>query len=89
MNWVRDKIRNWLFRDPTPQMNVKCSANEPLDRPRAIRFSITKANGGYVVDTSSYDRRSDTLNQETYVIADSDDLGEHIKTIVVREALKG
>jgi hypothetical protein len=53
-----------------------------------MRLQIYKASGGFVVETRSYDRRSDRNNNSMHVITDDQDLGEALSKIVLLEALK-
>jgi hypothetical protein len=49
---------------------------------------VYKANGGTIVETSSYNIRKDQTNSGLYVILDTQDLGTEIGKIITIEGLK-
>ena len=65
-----------------------------FDVPNSVRFTIYKANGGYVVEyisttrssTNSYDDESKT---SLHIIAEDADVGQEIAKIVTFELLRG
>jgi hypothetical protein len=61
------------------------SINQP---ERAIQFTIYHANGGRVVETRRYDRKTDRDNNGLYVITSDMDFGKEIDKIITMESLK-
>jgi hypothetical protein len=60
-----------------------------IDQPeRAIQFSIYHANGGRVVETRRYDRKTDRNNNSLYVITSDQEFGKEIDKIITMESLK-
>lgn len=60
-----------------------------LDNTEAgINFSLHRANGGYIVQTSFYDDKSDCHTHGLYIINDGEDLGINIAHIVTTENLR-
>lgn len=59
-----------------------------IDSDKAIRFTVSKAQGGVVIETSFYDRVKDRSNQGLYVIRDDQDIGKEIGKIITMETLK-
>lgn len=59
-----------------------------LDSDKGIRFQIYKASGGFVVETSMYDRQRDRHHQSLHIITDDQDLGSAIGKIITMETLK-
>lgn len=59
-----------------------------LDSDKGIRFQVYKANGGMVVETSSYDRHKDRHHNSLHIITDEQDLGKEIAKIITMESLK-
>ena len=53
-----------------------------------IRFNLYKATGGFVVETQSYDNRTDRHQTHLYVINKEQDLGNELGKIITLEALK-
>lgn len=59
-----------------------------IDAEKVIRFTVSKAQGGMVVETSFYDRHTDRSNQGLYIITDNQDLGKELSKIITIESLK-
>lgn len=54
----------------------------------SINFSLLRANGGYIVQTSFYDEKNDSHTHGLYIINDGEDLGTNIAHIVTTENLR-
>jgi hypothetical protein len=86
MKWIKKKLRNWVNdNDDLIQLD-----DYHLDRIDAhgFRLKVYKANGGTIVETSSYSIRKDHTNSGLYVIRDTQDLGTEIGKIITIEGLK-
>jgi hypothetical protein len=86
MRWIKKKLRNWVNdNDDLIQLD-----DYHLDRIDAhgFRLKVYKANGGTIVETSSYSIRKDHTNSGLYVILDTQDLGTEIGKIITIEGLK-
>jgi hypothetical protein len=60
-----------------------------IDQPeRAIQFTVYTANGGRVVETRRYDRKTDRSSNGLYVITGDQDFGKEIDKIITMEALR-
>jgi hypothetical protein len=60
-----------------------------IDQPeRAIQFTVYSANGGRVVETRRYDRKTDRSSNGLYVINNDADFGKEIDKIITMEALR-
>ena len=98
MNWLKHKLRNWINSEPDEAQYVSmkmATANSigigrgpSLDSDKGIRFQVYKANGGMVVETSTYDRHKDRSYSGLYIINDDTDLGQEIAKIITMETLK-
>ena len=64
--------------------------SEPsIDQPeRAIQFTVYSANGGRVIETRRYDKRTDRNQNSLYVITSEQDFGKEIDKIITMESLK-
>jgi len=98
MKWLKRKLRDWV-RDANNddggpyQVKLSSGANliarddvETFGEP--MRFTLTKANGGFIVSTRRYDNRTDRTSGDNYIITDEQDLSAEIGKIVTMEALK-
>ena len=60
-----------------------------IDQPeRAIQFTVYSANGGRVIETRRYDKRTDRNQNSLYVITSEQDFGKEIDKIITMESLK-
>jgi hypothetical protein len=60
-----------------------------IDQPeRAIQFTIYNANGGRVVETRRYDKKTDRNTNGLYVINNDADFGKEIDKIITMESLR-
>jgi hypothetical protein len=60
-----------------------------IDQPeRAMQFTVYNANGGRVVETRRYDKKTDRSATGLYVITSDADFGREIDKIITMEALK-
>jgi hypothetical protein len=61
-----------------------------IDQPeRALHFTVYVANGGRVVETRRYDKKTDRSSNGLYVITNDVDFGKEIDKIITMEALRG
>jgi hypothetical protein len=60
-----------------------------IDQPeRALHFTVYVANGGRVVETRRYDKKTDRSTNGLYVINNDADFGHEIDKIITMEALR-
>jgi hypothetical protein len=61
-----------------------------IDQPeRALHFTVYVANGGRVVETRRYDKKTDRNTNGLYVITNDADFGHEIDKIITMESLRG
>lgn len=98
-NWIINKAEQLMlksrqndvaekyFNKSGLQMGTAISSPKSIDS-QGIRFTIYKATGGVVVETSMYDTYKDRHQTGLYVITSEKDLGQEIGKIITLEALK-
>ena len=60
-----------------------------IDQPeRSIHFTVYTANGGRVIETRRYDRKTDRHSNNLYVITGEQDFGREIDKIITMESLR-
>ena len=60
-----------------------------IDQPeRALQFTVYVANGGRVIETRRYDKKTDRNTNGLYVINNDADFGKEIEKIITMEALR-
>ncbi len=74
-----DRLSNSLISKGSPS----------IDQPeRAIQFTVYTANGGRVIETRRYDRKTDRSTNGLYVVTSDMDFGREIDKIITMESLK-
>lgn len=95
--WFRKKVSQALIEnsrncEAQPGLNVglvrTISQGNSIETEKSIRFTVSKASGGMIVETNFYDRMKDRSNQGLYIITDDKDLGVEISKIITMETLK-
>jgi hypothetical protein len=60
-----------------------------IDQPeRALHFTVYVANGGRVVETRRYDKKTDRSTTGLYVVNNDADFGHEIDKIITMESLR-
>lgn len=88
---LKQRFRNWLLDSNQTDESESQGLYVEADRlsTEGLRLQIYKAQGGYVVETRSYDRKTDRNNSTMHVITEESDLGDSLGKIVMMEALRG
>ncbi len=85
---LKQRFRNWLMDGEQVEADHGIYVEEDKLSSEGMRLQIYKASGGFVVETRSYDRRTDRNQNSMHVITDGQDLGDALGKIVMMEALK-
>ncbi len=83
----KQRIRNWLMGEDDSMAIPQLVESDRLSS-EGMRLQIYKANGGYVIETRSYDSHKDRHNHSMHIITEEADLGDSLGKIVMMEALK-
>lgn len=67
---------------------VESIINDVSLRTQGIRFTMYKASGGMVIETDSYNEKTDRRTTGLYVCTNTDTLGEELSKILTLETLK-
>jgi hypothetical protein len=94
-NWLRQKIHNFIFpQDVNEVVETKThrgraliSRGSQLDS-RGMNFTIHMANGGYVLEYSSYNEKTDRHDNTLHIINSDTDLGQGIAHVITLEMLR-
>jgi hypothetical protein len=95
INWFRQKLHNFIFpQDTTALVETKTnrgraliSRGSQLDS-RGMNFTIHMANGGYVLEYSTYNDKTDRHDNALHIIPSEQDLGQGIAHIITLEMLR-
>ena len=99
IKWFKNKVVQWVREDwnnarPDKDVNmhttgigITSSKGRRLDQ-HGMNFTIYSANGGYVMEYTSYDPRTDERNNALHIITSDQDLGQGIAHIITLEMLR-
>ena len=97
INWFKQKVIQWVREDwnkARPEQDVlvsnsisTVSKGRRLDQ-HGMNFTIYSANGGYVMEYSMYDPKTDERNNALHIITSDQDLGQGIAHIITLEMLR-
>jgi hypothetical protein len=90
--WLRRRIQQTELLVDVPYANQSKASvigARNIESASSINFTINKANGGYVVSYSVYDRKTDRHDQRLHIITEDKDLGEELGKIISFETLRG
>ena len=95
INWLRHKLHNFIFPQDTNELvetkthrgRALISRGSQLDN-RGMNFTIHMANGGYVLEYSTYNDKTDRHDNALHIINSDTDLGQGIAHIITLEMLR-
>ena len=89
MKWLKRRLRNWVNNEGSSDIHVPIAirGREEPDS-ECIRFKVFKANGGTVIQTETYDRKTDRHNNALHVIVEGQDVGAELGKIITLHYLK-
>jgi hypothetical protein len=97
INWIRHKLHNFIFPQDTTNEVAESRAGRKynlinkgsgLDSRGGLTFTIHMANGGYVLEYSTYNEKTDRHDNALHVITADTDLGQGIAHIITLEMLR-
>lgn len=95
--WLRQKLVRFLNSNDdldvdTMKGSVKLTAasQEGIETPRSstMRFNVSTALGGIIVQYTTYNERKDEHNTITHVIHDNEDVSKRVAEIVTMALLR-
>jgi hypothetical protein len=95
INWFRQKLHNFIFPQDTNELvetkthrgRALISRGSQLDN-RGMNFTIHMANGGYVLEYSTYNDKTDRHDNALHIINSDTDLGQGIAHVITLEMLR-
>ena len=92
INWFKQKVISWVREDWNKASNTieggsVVKASRGIDQ-NGMNFTVYHANGGYVMEYSMYDRKTDRRDTALHIITSDQDLGQGIAHIITLEMLR-
>jgi len=95
INWFRQKLHNFIFTPENDVVETKTHRRHGLVTARGstfdsrgMSFTIHQASGGYVLEYSAYDEKTDRHNHNLHIIPSDQDMGQGIAHIITLEMLR-
>ena len=94
INWIRQKLHNFVFPQDTIESGLRLSTkNSIVNRGRTLdsrgmSFTIHQASGGYVLEYSSYEEKTDRHSHNLHIIPSDQDMGQGIAHVITLELLR-
>ena len=90
MKWLKTKLRNWINAPEQDcyEKNAIVSATRNIDSTLQLRFGMNRAETGWIMDVTRYDRVRDNNTNALYIINDDEELGESISKIITLELMR-
>jgi hypothetical protein len=87
--WEKRQSQEKSSANAVNRLTTSISVDRSIDQPeRALQFTVYVANGGRVVETRRYDRKTDRGINGLYVITNDMDFGREIDKIISMESLR-
>jgi hypothetical protein len=94
-SWIRQKLHNFIFPHDNEVVETKThrrgaivsSRSSHIDS-RGMNFTIHMANGGYVLEYSTYNEKTDRHDTALHIITSDTDLGQGIAHVITLEMLR-
>jgi hypothetical protein len=85
---LKQRLINWLSDEVDLSNMPESTIERESLQSEGMRFQLYRASGGYVIETTQYDNRTDRRINKMYVITEDKDLGAELGKIVTMEALR-
>lgn len=88
LNWIRNKLHNFIFPAQEPNKIATVSESSDIDMDQSLRFYVLVGQGGVIIQLRSYDNKRDRTNNTTYIIPEGEDIAARVGEIVSLEIMK-
>jgi len=91
IKWFKNKVISWAREDKNiirPESIASASVRGRRIEQDGMNFTLYTANGGYVIEYSTYDRKTDIRDTALHLIHNDQDLGQSIAHIITLEMLR-
>lgn len=93
--WLMKSVKEVIQQDRENELTTaKLSRGLAVERSNGLdsqpmHLKIYRANGGTIVETSTYDKQRDRHGNQLHIIGHDTDLGEGLSKIITMESLRG
>lgn len=89
--WLRNKLSNAdleIYSNRKDMLSVAAPSPVRHIDTYGMNFSVHRANGGFIVQYSQYDKKTDRSDNRLHIVTDDKDLGEELGKIISFESLR-
>lgn len=87
-NWIRQKYNQQIQEAKQDMSPINAIGRPSRIDGNGMTFTVYRANGGHVIETRTYNRKTDITDHTLHIITDDKDLGEEIGKIITYESLR-
>jgi hypothetical protein len=91
INWIRNKLQTFVFKNLiiNEEININnVEEDNSVNLPDPLEFKVQTAQGGTIVEVSSWDRKKDEPVVKLHIIPEGEDIADAIGKIVLMEMLR-
>jgi hypothetical protein len=91
INWIRNKLQTFVFKNLiiNEEININnVEEDNAVNLPDPLEFKVQTAQGGTIVEVSSWDRKKDESVVKLHIIPEGEDIADAIGKIVLMEMLR-
>jgi hypothetical protein len=87
MRWLKRKIRNWLQQEESVVLE-KITASRDSINQQGMNFSLYKAVGGHILESRTYNSKTDRHEGTLYMIHEDEDFAKQVAQAIMLEQIK-
>jgi hypothetical protein len=87
MRWLKRKIRNWLQQEESVVLE-KITASRDSINQQGMNFSLYKAVGGHILESRTYNSKTDRHEGTLYMIHEDQDFAKQVAQSIMLEQIK-
>lgn len=89
MSWLRRAVRNWLMQDrPVPTQDRELVVASREINQQGMNFTLHKAVGGHILESRTYNNKTDRHEGTLYMIHDDEDFAKQVAQAIMLEQMK-
>ena len=88
--WIKRKLKNWLINqlEDIPVSEKLASRRSVGTYQNGLNISVYGAEGGHVLECTTYNKQTDDRESRLYIIKDTDDFATRLSDIIIVESLR-
>ena len=89
MNWLKRKLRSWLNDDDIQlEREVITARDRNAPSQNGMNFVLYKAVGGHVLESRTYNQKTDRTDGTLYMIHEDQDFAKQVAQAIMLEQMK-